>query len=322
MRLFSFISALVIASAASADLPQFSGSHYSGYFEVVKVPGGINWHNAKAAAEAKTYLGRKGHLATEAQGFEHDWMSAKLGDLTDLWLGGKKEPFALGVIPGTGWVTGEPFPGNSLGGNFKYLGGVPWDNVIPDAALLAGNVKGQWVEKSPGYLASGYIVEYSNVPTPIQLSVSYDVAPDEMFFLDWTQATVAFHNVGDDYARMIYDAWINRQSLKLVSPPVADGPLEVSIRIPRFLSRRVPVPQGPNPAPVQMDLIYGDINGDDIINTDDYLELSNAFDSVPGDLNWNHMADLNLDGVVATDDYLIISERFGMEGDNFGLIPS
>ena len=64
-------------------------------------------------------------------------------------------------------------------------------------------------------------------------------------------------------------------------------------------------------------LINGDIDGNDIINTDDYLILSGAFDTVPGDPAYdaNIFADLDQNEVVNTDDYLILSGNFDNTGD-------
>jgi|GEM_PF-4112569 len=59
-------------------------------------------------------------------------------------------------------------------------------------------------------------------------------------------------------------------------------------------------------------LYNGDINGDDAITTDDYLDFNLSFDLDPSDPAFNANADLNGDGFVTTDDYLIFSENFGV----------
>lgn len=64
-------------------------------------------------------------------------------------------------------------------------------------------------------------------------------------------------------------------------------------------------------------LLNGDIDGNDIINTDDYLLLSGAFDTVPGDAAYddNIYVDIDQNEVVNTDDYLILSGNFDNTGD-------
>ena len=64
-----------------------------------------------------------------------------------------------------------------------------------------------------------------------------------------------------------------------------------------------------------LSLLNGDVDGNNLINTDDYLALSNAFDTIPGDPTWNAEADLNGNSLVNTDDYLIFSNNFDLVGD-------
>ncbi len=59
----------------------------------------------------------------------------------------------------------------------------------------------------------------------------------------------------------------------------------------------------------------GDLDGDDEITLFDYLELSHAFDTAPGDPGWSDDADLDRDGAVTVFDYLLLSENFGQAGD-------
>jgi PKD repeat protein len=61
---------------------------------------------------------------------------------------------------------------------------------------------------------------------------------------------------------------------------------------------------------VQNSTLVGDINGDGTVNILDSILLANAFNSVPGDLNWNLNADLNGDGVVNILDAIILANHF------------
>jgi len=62
-------------------------------------------------------------------------------------------------------------------------------------------------------------------------------------------------------------------------------------------------------------LLNGDCDGDNSVTIFDYIEISNAFDAVPGDLNWNPNADLDGDGQVSIFDYIILSGNFDLSGD-------
>lgn len=61
-------------------------------------------------------------------------------------------------------------------------------------------------------------------------------------------------------------------------------------------------------------LINGDVDGDNAVTVFDYDDLSNAFDSRPGDPNWNVRADLDGDGSVTVFDYDVLSNNFDRIG--------
>lgn len=63
-------------------------------------------------------------------------------------------------------------------------------------------------------------------------------------------------------------------------------------------------------------VINGDVDGNNLINTDDYLAYSLAFDTVVGDPGFLPGADLNGDGLITTDDYLIFSANFDIAGED------
>jgi len=71
-------------------------------------------------------------------------------------------------------------------------------------------------------------------------------------------------------------------------------------------------------------LLDGDIDNNDVIQTDDYLGLSTYFDTDESLPDWlvpdgngyiPERSDLNGDGAVTTDDYLILSNNFDLAGD-------
>ncbi|MBS1704575.1 MAG: S8 family serine peptidase [Armatimonadetes bacterium] len=63
-------------------------------------------------------------------------------------------------------------------------------------------------------------------------------------------------------------------------------------------------------------LINGDVDEDDAVTVFDYLELSDAFDTVWGGDSWNERADLDRDEQVTVFDYLILANNFDRVGDS------
>lgn len=65
-----------------------------------------------------------------------------------------------------------------------------------------------------------------------------------------------------------------------------------------------------------LNLVSGDLNEDNIINTADYSIAQQAFHSTPKVSNWNKNADINSDGVVNIFDISIIIKNLGQVGDS------
>jgi hypothetical protein len=66
---------------------------------------------------------------------------------------------------------------------------------------------------------------------------------------------------------------------------------------------------------INFTLTNGDIDGDNEVSIGDYAQLSAAYNSSPGDGNWNVNADLNGDESVDIGDYAILSQNYGLSGD-------
>lgn len=60
----------------------------------------------------------------------------------------------------------------------------------------------------------------------------------------------------------------------------------------------------------------GDCDGDNEVGIGDYAIMSAAYNSIPGDGNWNIDADLNGDDSVDIADYAILSAQYGNSGDD------
>ena len=76
------------------------------------------------------------------------------------------------------------------------------------------------------------------------------------------------------------------------------------------------VPESGTINAMNLTLINGDVDENNVINTDDYLVLSDAFDTTSSDENWDARADLDGNNSINTDDYLILSNNFDIYGDD------
>ncbi len=109
---------------------------------------------------------------------------------------------------------------------------------------------------------------------------------------------------------------IDSQFQVVIPTPSGTGAYELYVACGHWLRKKLSVNLGTNDlAGITASLVNGDVVVDNLVNTDDYLALSSAFDTLPGDTNWNPNADLDENGIVNSDDYLILSENFDVAGD-------
>jgi hypothetical protein len=152
---------LVVSGSATAladpfEWPVFSGGN-GHFYELKQPPGGINWTNASAAAQASTWRGVSGHLATVTSAAENNFIISHLPGWA--WIG-----LSDAAVPGTyAWVTGEPFAytnweqGQPTQNGEHYvhysfaLGSWKWNDLTNVTAY-------------PGPQPLGYLVEY---PVPV-----------------------------------------------------------------------------------------------------------------------------------------------------------
>jgi hypothetical protein len=157
------------AQATSAPIYNPANGHW---YQVVRAPRPLNWYEARAAAEALTFAGYRGHLATFTSANENQFLvgsvvnGAPYGE--QWWLGGyqdKSAPDYREPAGGWRWVTGEPF------GFSNWIEGEPNDNGNgyggEDALQLQQERGNRWNDLPGQFLLSGYIVEYEPLPFPI-----------------------------------------------------------------------------------------------------------------------------------------------------------
>jgi hypothetical protein len=103
--------------------------------------------------------------------------------------------------------------------------------------------------------------------------------------------------------------------------PVIDGvpyPTQISIKAPHWLRSRLTPTQPPSLAgypDVSFNLINGDANGDNVVDTRDNVFVANHMQSKLGDPKYDPNADLNGDSKVTPDDLKIIHAERVTKGD-------
>jgi|GEM_PF-1456525 len=104
-----------------------------------------------------------------------------------------------------------------------------------------------------------------------------------------------------------------------LSPSITLGSLDIRAESPTHLRKRNTTAVGGSGATVNFSLINGNcaptVDGD-AITTDDYLILSNAFDTSFGDAGFDPQADLDKNDAVTTDDYLVLSGNFDVAAED------
>lgn len=161
--------------AGELEIPAPSFSHVPGsptlnpanghYYQLVQT--NLSWVAAKAAAEAMTYLGVQGHLATITSQSENDFVKALVNHntLDWVWIGGQQTPTCNPTpAAGWGWVTGEAWGyTNWKGGEPNDDGGCEYHLMIHGASSASQH--GYWNDLRPsghwGTTANPYIVEFT-----------------------------------------------------------------------------------------------------------------------------------------------------------------
>ncbi len=129
---------------------------------------------------------------------------------------------------------------------------------------------------------------------------------------------VTYQNVSNNLIVGTADAVVDADGFFTALGPSTPGTYRVLLKARTGLTRR---PVGTYTTQVGQEANVGevvshngDIDGDDEITVFDYIQLSFAFDTVPGDGAWDPDADLDGDGAVTVFDYITLSNGFGEAG--------
>ncbi|MBU0702204.1 T9SS type A sorting domain-containing protein [bacterium] len=165
---------LSIYNAPSLPVQWSTNGHY--YEVVTPNPPGISWDQAKTAAEASTFQGLHGHLATVASSEENSFIYGLLPSIASTWgyfLGGYQPENSGEPNEDWRWLTGEPFSYTNWQGEEPNNAGagVTGDGqqdmlwMYGDAASHGGEWDDVWGWYQE-YMGStiGYVVEYGSEP--------------------------------------------------------------------------------------------------------------------------------------------------------------
>ncbi len=158
--------------------PVFTGNGH--FYEAVTVSGGINWFDAKVAAELRTFEGMQGHLATVSSAQEDRFIAGNFPEAVaprpqpsppgcerpttventcglPYWLGGFQPPNSAEPNADWQWVTSEPFVyTNWAGREPNQFQGRQEDCLQPHPDLTP-----EWSDSScDDRRIGGYVVEY------------------------------------------------------------------------------------------------------------------------------------------------------------------
>ncbi len=144
----------ILVNCAAATPVQDPGSGH--WYEVVT--SSITWNDAKTAAQASSYSGMNGHLATITSQEENNFV-ANLGSVDSYWLGGFQPAGSSEPDGDWQWVTGESWSYTN------WNGGEP--NNMGDENALQFWSSNVWNDENGNSMKGGYIVEYEPTTTSI-----------------------------------------------------------------------------------------------------------------------------------------------------------
>lgn len=247
--------------------------------------------------------------------------TAPNGRIDTFWMDSREDPahsqshlrYRYSVDGGTTWSISVP-----LTNSFDPLVGFPQQNKIGDymqSVSLNSHVGLAFCATFNGE-EDVYYTQVTNRLRPVVVQVALqNYIPSS----EDTQVTLDLRNGSNQVVHsQTLPLDLNGQAYMSVPTSVADGSYTVTAKASHWLrkaSGTVAVSGVGVQTVTSLSLINGDIDGNNIINTDDYLVLSQAFDTGPGDPDWVADADLDGSAHVTTDDYLIFSANFDLIGD-------
>jgi hypothetical protein len=135
------------------------------YYEAMPTTQGCTWNDAVAAAEAATWVGSQGYLATITSQEENDWIWATLDQPFQYRIGGLQPPGSPEPGGGWTWYNGEPWVYSNWAPGEPNNGG-----DLHDESTVEIHADGEWNDIHVDVLRPGYVVEFDAPPSPVQES--------------------------------------------------------------------------------------------------------------------------------------------------------
>lgn len=245
-----------------------------------------------------------------------DTVSYEGGLTTFLASGGAPTIYLASSRPVDEFEVSKQTTGSAPDCRLKMQNGLIADTL---ANGVVGRGVGNWasaygyvLEMAPGGIESGSIAIGIN-QVPVFLKGTIDLGPLSPDATYPIPVTVEIRNVGSTTAIETGTAYVYQANSYVYGTSLPAGTYDVAFKGSHWLrsiAASVAIPIG-GEATADAILINGSVDGDNIVNTDDYLILSDHFDEIVPE---GTLGDLDHNAVITTDDYLILSENFDLVG--------
>jgi hypothetical protein len=157
--------------------------------------------------------------------------------------------------------------------SFEDFGGIDWilSNITRNYGIIVKNAYGRFVSNATLTLTSKDGMSIWNGTTDAQGKANFNLTFTDSNYTDRLRLEAVKGN---------YSAFVNISFL-------SDTPVILTLRY------------------------FADLNGDGVINIIDVAIVARAFETKPGDKNWNSNADLNNDGIINIVDVATVAREFG-----------
>lgn len=273
---------------------------------LTEVPRTINWY----------FLG---DLCSRTSAFGNnnlDSISYEGGLTTFLAGGGAPTVYLASSRPVDEFEVSKQTTGSAPDCRLKMQNGLVADTL---ANNVVGSGVGNWasaygyvLEMPPGGIEYGSIaIGLNKVPVFMEGTLDLGVmSPDATYPIP---ITVEIRNVGSTTPLESGTALVYGANTYVYGTSLPAGTYDVAFKGSHWLRTvvsSVAIPIGGN-VTVDATLINGSVDGNNIVNTDDYLILSEHFDEL---VTQGTLGDLDHSGAITTDDYLILSDNFDTVG--------
>jgi alpha-tubulin suppressor-like RCC1 family protein len=289
-------------------------------------PGGIGFLSAVTAIS----LSNGSALALLEDGTLWSWGDGLDGQLGNGVFGSSASPVQVGSAPAVSMLTpaaaatgGAGFSMTVTGLNFGAGAKVQWNGQARSTSYVSANQLTVQVQDTdivnPGAASVTVANPDGTLSAPASFAVngaanavSGTIGLEEAANLEQT-LQFTFHEIGvTTFTRSVTLAADGSYSVS----GLPTGTYNIGVKGPKWLRKTLTgVSVSGQVAGISPSLLAGDINGDNVVDLNDFSLLAEAFGSDSSSANWNVYADLNCDGVVDLNDFSLLAANFGVAGD-------